>query len=225
MRRLKRWSDPTNLDPLMDVVTNVVGVMLFVVIFAVIEARSASITMLTPMLTAPKSTQSRVFYLCDGRTLRKFDFDSAQDDVSRMAKGLTLAGLPRMVKRFNDAGVRHGDFVFRLEHQIEWPTRFRPSIKLFLISEDARDAAAPSPDLDAFANSLDALDPAQHWIAFLVDASAIETFRAARDLAAQRGFAVGWDPGSLSFPGRHCLAGCGGSGDDVGLGAGPQSGG
>ena len=60
----KRKSTILDLDSLMDVLTCSVGVMLFIVIFAVLEVRGSSILIFTPLERDPPEGSTRIFVLC-----------------------------------------------------------------------------------------------------------------------------------------------------------------
>lgn len=222
-RRRIRSPLSLNFDPLMDVVTNAVGIMLFVVIFAVIEARSTTVTRFTPLLSKPKAHQDRIFYLCSEGRLRRFDWDGVVETVAGMAKGLTYSTVPKLVTSFNKKDIRDAHFSYRLEQRDE--EGFETTRKIFLVAYALNSRTSLEQDLRTFEAELNALDDDRDWLSFLVSDSSIETFLDARELAAARGFAVGWDPATIEFPLRQCILGCGtGSGQD-GLGTGPQSGG
>lgn len=224
-RRQRRASFDLNLDPLMDVVTNAVGIMLFVVIFAVIAARSTSVSRVTPLLSKPREHQERVFYLCADGRVRRFDWDGAFATVDRMAKGLTYARIPKLVSRFNEENVEDEHFSYRLEFETE-QRGFTQSRKVFLVTTERGDHRTnQANDLSALERELASSDAAGQWLSFLVDESSIRAFLDARDLAAEKGFAIGWDPGRIEFPFRQCILGCGSGSGQGGFGTGPQSGG
>lgn len=213
-----------NLDPLMDVVTNVVGVMLFVVVFAVIEARSTTVPLGTPLLSKPSAAQRRVFFVCAAGTIRRFDWDRAVDAVIDRAGRLTFARVPKFVADFNATPPQNEYFRYRLDYETDTTNPYSSTRKVFLVAEETRqpERRKPADEVRAFVDQLATMNPDTEWLSFLVDAESIEVFRAAREVAAAKGFAVGWDPKRLTFPDRECLLGCGESTGSSGLGIGRQ---
>jgi hypothetical protein len=223
-RRRGRTAFDLNLDPLMDVVTNVVGVMLFVVVFAVIEARSTTVPLGTPLLSKPSTGQRRVFFLCSEGTIRRFDWDRAADAAIERAGRLTFSRVPKFVADFNATAPQDGYFRYTLDYQTDTNNPYSATRKVFLVAEETRrpERRSPTDEARAFADQLDAMNPGTEWLSVLVDGESIEVFRAAREVAAAKGFAVGWDPKRLTFPDRECLIGCGESTGSSGLGIGRQ---
>jgi hypothetical protein len=223
-RRRGRMNFDLNLDSLMDVVTNVVGVMLFVVVFAVIEARSTTVPLGTPLLAKPRAGQRRMFFVCSNGSIRPLGWDRVADDVIARSGKLTFARVPKFVSDFNANAPQDQHFRYRLDWETDTSNPYRSTRKVFLISEETSPPVARDPDDEAraFADQLATADPDTEWLSFLVDGESIEVFRAAREVAASRGFSVGWDPNHLEFPHRECLLGCGGGSRSGGLGLGHQ---
>jgi hypothetical protein len=220
MRR-RQGFDTSNFDPLMDVVTNVVGVMLFVVIFAVMEARGSTVRMLTPLLSQPGPGQSRVLYLCEHGRIRQFGLDRALAPITQEAADLSFDRIPEFVRQFNDRNVHDEEFRYRLS----WDTQLGLYNRRRTVSVTAEDlgTAATDDGLRRFEQSLDHLTPGRNWVSFLLDSESLDVFRKARDTAVAHGFAVGWDPGRLAFPMTQCVLGCGPRLAGLGAGKGPQN--
>jgi hypothetical protein len=205
----------------MDVVTNVVGVMLFVVIFAVMEARSTTVQMFTPVLSQPGPGKSRVLYLCEKGRLRRFGLDRALEPVDQEAADLSFDRIPELVRQFNDRDVRDGEFRYRLSYDTQLGLFNRR--RTVAVTAEELPSTTTDDGLGRFEASLASLTPERAWISFLLDGESLDVFRKARDAAVARGFAVGWDPGRLEFPMTQCVLGCGPRFTGLGAGKGPQN--
>lgn len=219
-------ADIVNIDPLMDVVTCVVGIMLFVVIFAVIEARGSRVEMVTPRLQSPPAGTARHVFLCEAGRVRTFPIDGMIDRFLEEPRRLTYGRVPGLVRDFNARGLEDRYFSYRAEYETD-PGVSADRRKVYVIADERSDASGEDVrDLEGggsvFEAAIRSLVPDEAWVSFIVDPDSIDVFRSARAVAVAYGLAVGWDPGLLSFPYRSCLVGC----DDVrteGLAAGPQT--
>ena len=73
-RRSRTTVDNLNLDSLMDVLSCSVGVMLFIVVFAVIEARGTNVLEYSPpLLREPPGNSQRILALCKDERVRILD--------------------------------------------------------------------------------------------------------------------------------------------------------
>jgi hypothetical protein len=210
----------------MDVITCVVGVMLFVVIFAVIQARGTNIRMFTPMLRQPPSELQRTLFLCRDGRIRRFDLDAVVADVAERAVSLSFDNVPGLVRGFNRDNVKDGFFSYRLEYDERSGFLDPNSMVSIEISEIPRVRGETAEELrrgpSAFANNIQSLRTEATWIGFLVDTESLNVFREARSIVLDHGFETGWDPKDVEFPYTECLLGCGTRPDDPGIVEGPQ---
>ena len=215
-RRARRpgGTDAMSLDPLLDILTCTVGLMILVVIFAVMEARGARIAMATPMLReAPANLERRVL-LCNRGRVRHLDVDNC---IERLlgTKEITYDNIPDIVSEANDRNVTDGYFSYRLEYDqwSDWSgwTSHR-AIDLVIdeiegcVGETAEQLGAPSA---ALRTVLDSFDSKEVWIVMGFDEESLEVFRKARELCIEAGFVTGWDPLIMEFPHKERIVGGG----------------
>jgi|GEM_PF-2538592 len=213
-----------SLDSLMDILTCLVGVMLLVVIFAVLEARGANVRMRMPLVREPPGDAERTILLCQDRGLRLLDFDIAVerllDDPTVHDGTLDYDGVPALVERANERGFSDDYFSYHLDYREWtdggwWKSRSYRAVEVVIEPREkqhALDELERNPDV--FASLADALAARNVWIAFLVDSTSLDVFRCAREICVNRGIATGWDPVSLEFPYRQTVLGGGGGGGD-----------
>lgn len=213
--RSRNSSDEMNLDSLMDVLSCSVGVMLFIVIFAVIEAKGTNVLIYSPpLLREPPDSSDRVLALALGGKIRILDAESALDQLFEGIDRLSYDSVPKFVSRANRKNVSDEYFSYRLVYRDEKYSEFQRKRVVSLRVDELPGVLGESSDdlvsaLSVFERSLSRLDRRQRWIAFGVDADSVEVFREARAIAMERGFPTGWDTVSIEFPYEEVVLGGG----------------
>jgi len=204
-----------NFDSLMDILTCVIGIMLFIVVFTVIQVRGVNIKMFTPLLREPPKGSTRKLFICSKGEIKFLDLDKP---VSKLLKGIenvTFDSVPSFVERANRRNVHDFYYQYKLDYETYgfWPFSQRREIFIIITPfENVRGETLDDikKDSSQFKRLINSLDPKKNWIAFLVDEESIRLFKEARKLALKRGFKVGWDPLIIHFPHKECIAGCSG---------------
>lgn len=201
-----------NLDSLMDILTCAFGIMLFLVIFAVIEARGVNINMVTPIAKDPPQNSERLIFLCDKGRIRYLGF--AQSITKMLGKKhITFENVPTVVKEANGKNITDGYFSYSLNYD-EWSTFFKKLRSISVIIKERADINGETVEelkkkSSKYSKLLEKFDKSKEWIAFLVDDKSLEVFREARSIATKEGFSVGWDPGTVTFPYEEIIIGGG----------------
>lgn len=203
--------DGINLDSLMDILTCLVGIMLLVVIFAVIEARGVNVRMHMPMVKDPPENSERIICICNKGRVRLFDIDSAIEKLAKSNLTLCFENVPKLVDNANNRNIGDEYFKYRLGYK-EWTegTRNHRSISIVINERDdakgdtAKELQEPSSKLVKLLKQFDAR---KHWIAFMVDKDSLEVFKKIREICIENGFTTGWDPGSITFPYTETIRG------------------
>jgi hypothetical protein len=193
--RIRRGtSQQPNLDSFLDILTNTVGVLVFVLLFVAISAADASILVRTPLRA--ETDKSAKFFEITGDRVVHLDDDAGSDRVSALLRSLPRANLYNLryiVDRVYGFEATISNYRVDLVGSFlngDLSTRYR-------LREDrevgTRLGALKSSDSE-FQRILSQLDPEEDYVAFIVRPDAIEAFRAARDLAAKKGLATGWEP-------------------------------
>lgn len=213
--RSRKRTEDMNLDSLMDVLSCSVGVMLFIVIFAVIEAKGTNVLIYSPpLLREPPANSSRVLVLCREGRVRMLDAGKALEQLLGEIGKLTYDGVPTFVNEANRKNVSDENFSYRLVYRDEEYGEFKRKRVISLRVEEMPGVSGESSNdlvsaLSVFERSLSGLDRKRHWIAFGVDSESVEVFREARTIAMERGFSTGWDPVSIEFPYEEVVLGGG----------------
>ncbi|MCH1571143.1 MAG: hypothetical protein L7S64_07335 [Longimicrobiales bacterium] len=202
-----------NLDSLMDILSCLVGVMLFLVIYTVLELGSASYEVSVPTPRDRPVDSRRVLVITNDGTVRGLD---STQPVSDLVAGLrTVAGvdLDQILRDANQSPPTDQHFQYLLDIDRDAAVA-DPNVREFDVEvrEIPGEVGDSIHQLDAgsFDELLSTLDPRFAWIEFAVDVESLEVFRRARDIAEGRGFATRWGPLDIEFPVRFDL----GSGSD-----------
>jgi len=205
MLRNKRENNlnDNNLDPLMDVLTCTVGVMLFVVIFTVMEARSVSYKLVTPIQSAEIPTsKSRLLLICKDGKIKPMNLNNAYENLKM--NSITYDNMPQIIQEANKNGSDDAYFDFKyelVEKRTYWADERWPIIHIYEKKQGGDDKISIKEEESNIRKMINALNPDLSWIAFAIcDEASIEVFREARDIANAKGISNGWDPYKISFP-------------------------
>lgn len=216
-RKKPKQTFALSLDSLMDILTCVVGVMLFVVIFAVMEAKNATVTLFTPMWREPAKDKTRKMFLLKNNQIRLFDYDSGWLQLKAEWNGAKSGKPSAHIEKINAKHINDHYFNYRL--QLQWQQLF---IVVEPLPDITGDGVANLKQNDSnFQRLLNTWDNQKVWISFILDTTNLELFHEARKIALANGFSTGWDPVELKFPYKKCVYNCrsvGSSGPTVGTG-------
>jgi hypothetical protein len=195
----------------MDILSCLVGVMLFVVIHTVLELGSTSYVAPVPAFRAPPEGSRMVVVVAQERTARVMDVSRALSDLLTGIDIVRASDLPTFVDQANRRPASDGFFTYSLGRRGGPVASSDPVQALDLRVETLPGVVGDSIHQllpgSAFARSLDRLDREQTRLVFAVDMASVDVFRKARQMALARGLAVDWRPVSLDFPLIHALTG------------------
>lgn len=186
-RRIRPAPRPAgNLDSFLDIMTNTVGVLVFVLLFVTLAAADATVLVRTP-LRASTEKEPVFFEVVDGRVIH-METDEVNERVGAFMKALPTINLYNyeyVLRRMETWSMSTDNYTVDLRG---WSMRYR-----------ARDGAGESAKVvkdttSAYQRVLRAMDPEKEYLAFIVRPDGLEAFRAAREVATKRGFNSGWEP-------------------------------
>ncbi|MDS3861191.1 hypothetical protein RIF25_10275 [Thermosynechococcaceae cyanobacterium BACA0444] len=196
-RRIYRKVQPPaqNLDSFMDVLTNTVGVLIFVCLFASLMAAEAPALIRTPL--ARESKKSISFVECRENRATPLEANKVEVAMEKQVRLLSATSLgdPLMVfSQLNNFEVNTRYYqarlsVFEYQGQPILQTRYQP-LDPFAGETPERVGQANS----VFRQTLNQLRPQTDALLFFVRPDSFDCFRAARTVAWQQGFDVGWEP-------------------------------
>jgi hypothetical protein len=206
-----------NLDSFLDILTNTVGVLMFVSLFVTLIAVESDSIIQTPLASETEKTP-RFFEIREGK-LTYIDDQKVGNEMEKLIGNLPSCNQPdspydnlqssqEYVRRMTDyrscVQSRAGRLVnFKTETDYYYVTMTNPATFSLLYEpipskqgEDKEIALQQS----AFKGVLQKLNPNKEYLAFIVRPDSFATFRAARKQAWAQGFEVGWEPHPEELP-------------------------
>ncbi len=195
-RQHRRVQPPAqNLDSFMDVLTNTVGVLIFVCLFASLMAAEAPPLIRTPI--ARESRKGITFMECRENRALPVDESEVQAALQRqisLLQATSLGDSNLILSQLNNFQVKTRFYqatVSVLEYQGQpiVQTRYQPLDPF--AGEVPERVGQPN---SIFRQTLNRLNPDKDALLFFVRPDSFDCFRAARTVAWQQGFDVGWEP-------------------------------
>jgi len=190
-----------DLDSLMDILSCLVGVMLFLVIYTVLELGAVAYHAEVPVVSEAPEGSERVVVFAQGGTVRLLDVQSARREL---LNGFEIVETFDEVPVFVEGSRASVDVGF--EYSLAFVQRFSADLlgTLDLRIEERQgrlgETLAALDDGSEFAAALDQRDPAHASLTFVVDNWSVGVFRRAREMAISRGFATSWAYATIDFP-------------------------
>lgn len=211
-RRVRKDNRPgQNLDSFLDILTNTVGVLMFIGLFVSLLAVEAGTIIRTPL----KSNTNKIGHFFEVRNEEVFYLSDPQIDakIERLFSSLPVCSRPNFSESvpsyLYDLYLQEGAKYQQCQaERYEQLKNFRVDTGYYLVSfingEGLQYEPIPNADGDdkkdlrqadsQFKNTLQNLDSDVHYVAFIVRPDSFSTFRRAREIAWNQGFDVGWEP-------------------------------
>lgn len=186
----------------MDILSCLVGVMLFLVIYTVLELGSAAYTAEVVVSPNRNPDSRRVVVLAEGGTVRVLDVRPALTELLSGFEIVQSVSEAELYVEASRAAPRDPHFEFSLQYEVRSTTDLLGLLDLVIEERAAAagDSLRRMDESSAYLAALEELDPSDAWLAFAVDDASVDVFRVARELAIERGFATGFDLLTLEFP-------------------------
>ena len=221
-----------NLDSFLDILTNTVGVLMFIGLFVSLLAVEAGTVIRTPLRSQTKKVgkffevrNNQVFYLSDPNIQDAIDEVVASipicrppdvpDDIPRLLYDFYLQEIAKYDRCILRRNAHLESFYY---NNANYAVTFTPegSLKYEPIPNSNGDTTKNiSKDESVFGNVLENLDPKVHYIAFVVRPDSFSAFRVARQKAWNSGYDVGWEPFTEDTQLVFVIFGSGGRSVDV----------
>jgi len=199
-----------NLDSLMDILSCLVGVMLFLVIYTVLELGSTTFEVSVPTPKDRPVDSRRILVVVNDKTVRVMDSNQPVRDLMASLQGAALDEIADLIRQANLSPPTDSYFQYRLafdeEESVLAMTVQGFEIRVQELAGEPGDSLHQLLGESAYESQLDALDSEFVWLDFAVDSASVDVFRKARDLAEERGIATRWGPLDLNFPITYSLS-------------------
>ena len=206
--RTQRTSfDEPSLVPLADMLTNTVGIMVFILIFTVLTAGGAVLVKRLPMEHATE--QRSLTFICWDNRVYPFSEKLFRQFLEPLGKPEpTASGRQEFTDKF--AAQRVEDAYVTLTGEVD---RSGARTDLVIVCVPKAGAGETADELrrpgSAFQRALAAADRQKQFFMFNVRPDSIDAFGAARDAAAAAQVSTGWSPQLADQPIRFSLTGQG----------------
>lgn len=219
MKRRQRPTIPSsgveqNLDSFLDILTNTVGILMFIGVFVSLVAVEASTIVRTPLVKESNKTS----YLIELRNNSLIDlehyFPIVQNKLDTFIQTLpncveptrprsnSLYALERYADRVRDYRLcqrriarKASNFnVVTKHYKVNFD--FKNSAEIYKVKNQQKGESPEALEkVDSnFQELLSELDPEKDYLAFIVRPDSFPVFRKARKIAWEKGFEVGWEP-------------------------------
>jgi len=220
--RTRRRTNHTsqNLDSFLDILTNTVGVLMFISLFVTLIATGSSpktrVTIQTPL--ASTSDKEQLWFEINGNKVSHLNLRQIREEEIELTENLPNCNKPRNNANSPDYVLRQENYQSCLLSVIGRQSNFRSKTKNYQVKAKGRGVSLAftprSADIgetttqlatpnSEFKQILSQFDPDQDFLAFIVRPDSFEAFRTARKQAWDAGYEVGWEPhpqdASISF--------------------------
>ncbi|MBE9238864.1 hypothetical protein IQ227_23295 [Anabaena aphanizomenioides LEGE 00250] len=204
-----------NLDSFLDILTNTVGVLMFISLFITLVAVQSSTIVRTPLA---KETDKQVnFFEISGNRVIHLDNKSVSQQIKDLVRNLPNCVRPSYIPGLVDSYFyEFKEYQNCIETQIQQIKDFRAETKYYEIelvdlkslswrynpksSNNGESGIELNRSNSEYKNILSKLETDQDYVAFLVRPDSFATFRQAREIAWKAGFDVGWEPQTPETP-------------------------
>lgn len=193
-RRLSRAQTvQPSLIPMVDLLTNTVGALVFIMVFTVMAASGVVVLKRLP-LEHSSDAEPRNF-LCEKDRIIPLDNDGLDAQLKqRWGRPYSFFDIYSWIARFDGIEAEDEHFIARGESSVT-----RSSYRFSVLFTPKPGGGYQTADItragSAYRQRLSALNAKTHFVHFLVRPDAIDTFLAARKIAAEDlGLGTGWMP-------------------------------
>lgn len=204
-----------NLDSFLDILTNTVGVLMFMSLFITLVAVQSSTIVRTPL--AKETDKKPKFFEISGNRVIYLDTESANQQIQEFLGNLPTCVEPSYISGFVDSYLDElRNYQSCIQDKSQQLKEFRVKTKNYeveLFDLDARawqynpksvNSGESGQELtqvnSEYRTTLSQFAPEKDYLAFLVRPDSFATFRQVREIAWKAGFDVGWEPKTPDSP-------------------------
>jgi hypothetical protein len=185
-----------SLVPLADMLTNTVGIMLFILAFTLLGTGGASIPKRLPM--EQETDAKPIYFLCLADRILPVDFKETERLPQRPAGRMDEDDAKAYVGRGNGAEVENDFFKIRQTVRIIYENWRASEVRAFAEYFPKPNAGVLKGNLmqtnAIFIETLNSHATNESFLYFLVQPEGMDLFFKARDIGAKHGFRSGWGP-------------------------------
>jgi len=210
-KSVHRATEPS-LVPLADMLTNTVGIMLFILAFTVLTTGGAVIAKRLPLMH--KTEAKALHFLCSSNEITPLDL-SMSDKLPEAIGIKDVDGAQVFLRKFNVAEVEDDYFVVKGEGEIQYAGGSPRRLALSARFDPKAGKGTPASEIDKpnspLMEALRTNSPTERYFHFFVRPDQLQLFYKARDIAARSNFSCGWFPMGATNPVMVSVNGVGGA--------------
>ena len=206
-----------NLDSFLDILTNTVGVLMFISLFVSLIAAGSTpktkVTIQTPLST-PTKKESLWFEIRNNK-VSYLDLRQVREKELELSGNLPNCNKPLSSPDAPDYIIRQNNYQSCLSSILGRQSNFRVTTDNYDVSTVERGVSLEFQPISAqigedsqrlagansqFKQVLSRYNPNQDYLVFIVRPDSFETFRAAKKIAWDAGYQVGWEPHPENAP-------------------------
>jgi hypothetical protein len=219
MRRRRRQNNlPTqNLDSFLDILTNTVGVLMFVSLFITLITVQTGAIVRTPLVQ--ESKKQPYFFEISNNRIAYIDDKFVNTQLTQVLENLPLCNEPNLPSTIDEYSSQ--DYLLQLQEyercrqtMVNQIKSFQTETEFYQVRIVGNDSLFYQPKSESigetidelsqqdskFTNLLKSINPKTEYLAFIVRPDSFATFRVARKQAWDNGFDVGWEPHTQETP-------------------------
>ncbi len=195
-RRIGRKDNSSfiGLDSFMDIVTNVMGALFFVIIYVALSASLAKGKETLPL--AREADTERVIFECRANTAFYPEFEEMLEKISKLEE--------KNSTQDTDIKIENAFYTYKQERKFTISNMYiiQYYAKVFTPKPNSKgeDATQIEKENSKFQRELKKFDPEKHHILFIVRTDSFPVFHTARRIADKKGFKIGWEPYETDKP-------------------------
>ncbi|MTJ14796.1 hypothetical protein FJR11_19895 [Anabaena sp. UHCC 0187] len=218
MRRKRYFASQSpqqNLDSFLDILTNTVGVLMFMSLFITLVAVQSSTIVRTPL--AKETDKKPNFFEISGNRVIYLDTKAANQQIKDFLGNLPTCVKPSYISGFVDGYLDElRNYQSCVQNQLQQLKEFRVQTKNYEVelvdlesgswqyNPKSVNSGESSKELtqvnSEYRTTLSQFAPQKDYLAFLVRPDSFATFRQVREIAWKAGFDVGWEPKTPDSP-------------------------
>ena len=182
-----------SLVPMVDLLSNTVGALVFIMIFTVMAASGVVVLKRLPVEHSSKAEPAN--FLCEKNRIYPLNQEELSEKIrKRWGRPTSLFDVYSWIARYDGIQAEDQHFIARGESSVTYSTYSFSTVYTPKPSGGFSIEEFKNPN-SAFRQSLQNLDSQKRFVHFLVRPEAIDTFLAARKIASdEMGLGTGWMP-------------------------------
>lgn len=219
MRKIENKKDSLNflsLDSLMDILTCIIGILLLIVVFGILQSNTVKIAQRLPRMNISDKAETNTssiqghkmlyFYCQNNEFYYRMSWQDMLDGLFVKQRTFTKETVPEVVWKANARKLQDDFFAYSTyyDESTVWDKNLQGFFKyrtwpVLIIKKRNNFFNVNDSTLKTnIQNILNKLDTTQYWINFYVDTSSVLLFREIRKVSDEMGFRIGWTPVNLS---------------------------